>query len=111
MLNLLCHIFLIIIKIPFFISPLQNGFKTFLGVVPAVANWNAKQDEFSLILDNNPLCDFVELPEDHPNLLYSNIVCGVIRGALEMVYLIVCTNFVYNYIYLFMKGVFLMIYC
>ena len=42
-------------------------------------------DEFSLILDQNPLVDFVELPENHPNLLYSNIICGVVRGALEMV--------------------------
>ncbi len=63
----------------------QVGFKNFLGVVPTVANWNAKGDEFSLILDQNPLTDFVELPEDHPNLLYSNVICGVIRGALEMV--------------------------
>lgn len=54
-------------------------------MVPTVANWNQTNDEFSLILDQNPLTDFVELPEDHPNLLYSNILCGVIRGALEMV--------------------------
>ena len=59
--------------------------------MPTIANWNLKQDEFSLILENNPLCDFVELPEDHPNLLYSNIVCGVLRGALEMV-CISCRN-------------------
>ena len=63
----------------------QVGFKTFLGVIPIVANWNQRGDEFSLILDQNPLVEFVELPDDHPQLLYSNIVCGVIRGALEMV--------------------------
>lgn len=63
----------------------QQGFKTFLGIVPVIANWSPKGDEFSLILESNPLTDFVELPEDHPNLLYSNIICGVIRGALEMV--------------------------
>lgn len=57
----------------------------FLGIVPTVANWNSKGDEFSLILEQNPLVDFVELPEDHPNLLYSNVICGVISGALEMV--------------------------
>ena len=50
-----------------------------------MANWSPKCDEFSLILDQNPLVDFVELPEDHPELLYSNIICGVVRGALEMV--------------------------
>ena len=64
----------------------------FLGVVPTVANWSAKGDEFSLILDQNPLVDFVELPESHQGLFYSNIICGVIRGALEMVY--PQTNFV-----------------
>ena len=52
---------------------------------PTIANWNSQMDEFSLILDQNPLVDFVELPENHPNLLYSNIICGVVRGALEMV--------------------------
>ena len=57
----------------------------FLGIVPTVANWNSKGDEFSLIIEQNPLVDFVELPEDHPNLLYSNVICGVISGALEMV--------------------------
>ena len=57
----------------------------FLGIVPLVANWNSKGDEFSLIIEQNPLVDFVELPEDHPNLLYSNVICGVISGALEMV--------------------------
>ncbi|CAI8049891.1 Trafficking protein particle complex subunit 3 [Geodia barretti] len=70
------------------------GFKMFLGVVPTVANWSAKGDEFSLILDQNPLVDFVELPETHQGLLYSNIICGVIRGALEMVQLEVKVWFV-----------------
>ncbi|XP_064404239.1 trafficking protein particle complex subunit 3-like [Halichondria panicea] len=70
------------------------GFKTFLGVVPVVTNWSPRNDEFSLILDQNPLTDFVELPEDHPNLLFSNIMCGVVRGALEMVQLEVNVSFV-----------------
>ena len=42
-------------------------------------------DEFSLLFDSNPLADFVELPDDHRKLLYSNVLCGVLRGALEMV--------------------------
>ncbi|KAG7245120.1 hypothetical protein INR49_023686 [Caranx melampygus] len=41
-------------------------------------------DEFSLILENNPLVDFVELPDNHSTLIYSNLLCGVLRGALEM---------------------------
>jgi len=38
-----------------------------------------------LIFDENPLTEFVELPEDAMDLWYSNILCGVIRGALELV--------------------------
>lgn len=33
----------------------------------------------------NPLATFVELPPTCANLQYSNILCGVIRGALHMV--------------------------
>ncbi|BBN04638.1 trafficking protein particle complex subunit 3 [Marchantia polymorpha subsp. ruderalis] len=61
------------------------GFKMFLGVTGSVANWNADGTECSLILDDNPLVDFVELPETCQGLYYCNILCGVIRGALEMV--------------------------
>ncbi|KAL7747699.1 hypothetical protein RI367_006988 [Sorochytrium milnesiophthora] len=65
------------------------GFKAFLNVTPTVTNVSADGKEFSLILDENPLADFVELPEEaraaQNGLWYSNILCGVLRGALEMV--------------------------
>ena len=65
----------------------------YLGVVPKVDNWSVSGREFSLCLDHNPLVDFVELPDDHRTLWYSNILCGVIRGALEMVWgLCVCVR-------------------
>ncbi|KAK2149848.1 hypothetical protein LSH36_434g00009 [Paralvinella palmiformis] len=70
------------------------GFKMFLGIVPVVTNWSASGDEFSLLLENNPLTDFVELPEGHSSLNYSNILCGVLRGALEMVEMEVAVWFV-----------------
>ncbi|RDD38393.1 Trafficking protein particle complex subunit 3 [Trichoplax sp. H2] len=63
----------------------KNGFKTFLGITPNVTNWSTDGKEFSLILDNNPLTEFVELPENHTSLSFSNILCGALRGALEMV--------------------------
>lgn len=46
-----------------------------------------RQPEFSLILDENPLADFVEMPPDarQGGLWWSNVLAGVIRGALEMV--------------------------
>lgn len=67
----------------------KQAFKMFLGIQPAVSNWSPQFDEFSLILDPNPLIEFVELPEDGnlDNLTYSQIICGAIRGALEMVQL------------------------
>lgn len=57
----------------------------YLGITPSVTNWSPAGDEFSLILESNPLVDFVELPDNHSNLVYSNLLCGVLRGALEMV--------------------------
>ena len=36
-------------------------------------------------LPDNPLADFVELPPTYSELRYSSLLCGVIRGALEMV--------------------------
>lgn len=64
------------------------GFKIFLNVAPTVTNWTSDNNQFSLIFDENPLADFVELPDDgraQDELWFSNILCGVLRGALEMV--------------------------
>lgn len=66
----------------------QVGFKIFLNITPTVTNWTSDNKQFSLILDENPLADFVELPDDgraQDELWFSNILCGVLRGALEMV--------------------------
>lgn len=43
--------------------------------------------EFSLTFEENPLAEFVELPLDARSggLWFSNVLVGVIRGALEMV--------------------------
>ena len=69
------------------------AFKMFLGVGVDVANWNADKTACSLLLYDNPLNDFVEIPPN-TNLLYSNILCGVIRGALEMIMMKVDAFFV-----------------
>ncbi|KAK3260517.1 hypothetical protein CYMTET_30525 [Cymbomonas tetramitiformis] len=63
----------------------KHGLKMFLGVTASVSNWNADNTECSLIMDDNPMVDFVELPEQYSNLSYCNMLCGVFRGALEMV--------------------------
>lgn len=73
------------------------GFKMFLNITPTVDNWSPDNKSFSLILDENPLAEFVELPDDGKavkELWYSNILTGVIKGALEMVQLEVEAYFV-----------------
>ena len=66
----------------------QIGFKIFLNITPSVTNWSSDNKQFSLVFEENPLADFVELPDDgksQDELWFSNIFCGVLRGALEMV--------------------------
>ncbi|KAL9116036.1 MAG: hypothetical protein Q9227_000404 [Pyrenula ochraceoflavens] len=73
------------------------GFKIFLNVTPTVTNWSSDSKQFSLVLDENPLADFVELPDDgraQDELWFSNILCGILRGALEMVQMQVEAHFV-----------------
>ncbi|KAL8811050.1 MAG: hypothetical protein Q9223_003173 [Gallowayella weberi] len=73
------------------------GFKMFLNITPAVSNWSADNKSFSLIFDENPLADFVELPNDgraQDELWFSNVLCGILRGALEMVQMQVEAHYV-----------------
>ncbi|XP_052709623.1 trafficking protein particle complex subunit 3-like [Crassostrea angulata] len=70
------------------------AFKMYLGIQPVVSNWSAAGDEFSLLIENNPLTDFVELPPGHSQLNFSNILCGVLKAALEMVQMEVDVRFV-----------------
>lgn len=64
------------------------GFKVFMNVTPVVSGWSQDGKSFGLVFEENPLADFVELPDDgraQEELWYSNVLCGVVRGALEMV--------------------------
>lgn len=87
------------------------GFKMFLNITPAVTNWSQDGKTFSLLFEDNPLTDFVEvrlcclgghedadvllqLPEDATALSYCSLLCGVLRGSLEMVQLQVECSFV-----------------
>uniref|UniRef100_A0A7S2RZ33 Trafficking protein particle complex subunit n=1 Tax=Mucochytrium quahogii TaxID=96639 RepID=A0A7S2RZ33_9STRA len=65
------------------------GFKMFLNITPEVKDWDDKGTTCTLVLDNNPLEEFVEIPSSCSGLKYSNMLCGVIRGALESVCLAV----------------------
>ncbi|ORY15706.1 trafficking protein-like protein particle complex subunit 3 [Clohesyomyces aquaticus] len=73
------------------------GFKIFLNITPTITNWSSDNKQFSLIFDENPLADFVELPDDgraQDELWFSNILVGVLRGALEMVHMQVEAHFI-----------------
>lgn len=75
----------------------QVGFKIFLNITPTITNWTSDSKQFSLMFDENPFADFVELPDDgraQDELWYSNILCGVLRGALEMVQMQVEAHFI-----------------
>ncbi|CCK69726.1 TRAPP complex core subunit BET3 KNAG_0C06320 [Huiozyma naganishii CBS 8797] len=64
------------------------AFKIFLNLTPEVAHWNAARDSFDLVFGENPLAEHVELPPGASGQLwFSNVLCGVLRGALEMVQL------------------------
>ncbi|KDQ61011.1 hypothetical protein JAAARDRAFT_67422 [Jaapia argillacea MUCL 33604] len=84
------------------------GFKSFLNITPTVTHSqpqpsgsrppsqaNPTGSSFILTLDENPLAEFVELPEEalEGGLWFSNVLCGVLRGALEMVQMQVQAEF------------------
>ena len=70
----------------------QVAFKAFLNITPGLSfpplqQNSTQQSEFILSFDENPLSEFAELPRDakEGGLWFSNVLCGVLRGALEMV--------------------------
>ncbi|WVW85389.1 hypothetical protein I302_107427 [Kwoniella bestiolae CBS 10118] len=82
------------------------AFRTFLGISPSLSfppPSNSQQpasnlpqpNEFILTFDENPLAEFAELPRDarEGGLWFSNVLCGVVRGALEMIQMQVETRF------------------
>ena len=75
-------------------SVAKVAFKMFLGVTAEVVGWNADFTACSLVLPDNPLAEFAELPPTLSGLYYSNVLCGVVRGALEMVQMRVDVRFI-----------------
>ena len=54
----------------------------YLGIIGTYNQVSEK--EFHLIFPLNPISFYVELPESLNDLCYSNIICGMIRGMLEI---------------------------
>lgn len=59
--------------------------RMFLGVGGHCADWNADHTSCLVVMETNPLADFVELPERYRDLSCGQMLCGVIVGALEQV--------------------------
>lgn len=72
------------------------GFRIFLNVVPRVEQWAPSGKACVLVLDENPLAEFVELgeAERRGGLWYLNVLVGVLKGALQSVQLEVEAEFV-----------------
>ncbi|CAJ0599479.1 unnamed protein product [Cylicocyclus nassatus] len=65
--------------------------------VPAtVSNWGGGDREFSLIIENNPLTELVEVPASLSSLNYSQIIAGAIRGGLEALHFKVYSSVIEN---------------
>jgi hypothetical protein len=79
----------------------EDGVQNVFGDTGQGGGFSQDQKSFSIYLQENPLSTFVELPGDEQSgdddlrrLKYSNVYCGVIRGALEQVNLKVECNIV-----------------
>ncbi|KAH7830117.1 Transport protein particle (TRAPP) component Bet3-like protein A [Monocercomonoides exilis] len=69
------------------------GFKMFLGI-QAQTTFPGPENVFHIIFKDNPMTEFVELPEKLQSISYCNVLCGVIQGALEMVHITSACTFV-----------------
>ena len=63
----------------------RGAFRAFLGVTPRVSDWNDSGTAVSLLFDESPLTDWVELPRELAGLRYQNLLAGAVRGGLEQV--------------------------
>ena len=70
------------------------GFKMFLNI-DANVTVDENKKEFNITFSDNPLSDFVELPDNYSSTIwYSNILCGIIRGGLKTLNTIVKCTFI-----------------
>ena len=57
----------------------------FLGIPARAEDFKNDDKEFVLAFGDNPFTSFVELPDPSCPLVYANVICGIIRGALKTV--------------------------
>ena len=54
----------------------------YLGIIGTYNQVSEK--EYHLIFPENPISSYVELPESLEGLCYPNIICGILRGMMEI---------------------------
>uniref|UniRef100_A0A915D304 Trafficking protein particle complex subunit n=1 Tax=Ditylenchus dipsaci TaxID=166011 RepID=A0A915D304_9BILA len=65
----------------------KNALKSYLGVTAQATSVSPNGDEYSIVLESNPLVEFVEIPPEWSKICYSQVICGAIRGALEALHM------------------------
>lgn len=68
------------------------GFKMFAGVDVSLSQ--RSEQEFAFSFRDNPLDMHVHVPDELRGLSYSNVLCGIVRGACEAVNVRVRCHFV-----------------
>ena len=58
----------------------------FLNISARVSHYSPEQKVCYLVFRENPLAEFVILPPScQDTLWYSNVLCGILRGALDII--------------------------
>lgn len=68
-----------------------ESFKHYLNIESKIKIIDKK--EFIINFNNNPFEKNLELSEEHDSLVYSNIICGIISGALDNINIYSNCNF------------------
>uniref|UniRef100_A0A0A9VY32 Trafficking protein particle complex subunit 3 n=2 Tax=Lygus hesperus TaxID=30085 RepID=A0A0A9VY32_LYGHE len=78
-----------------------DAFSIFLGVQAAASAAAADDDwtSFHISFTHNPLNTFVQLPPSVKGLVYSNIYCGALVGALKAISIHAESNFIQDELY------------
>ena len=64
----------------------KGALRMFLNVPASVTAWSPDGAECSVVFTDNPLAEFVELPDElRGRLKYSALLAGAVRGGFEMV--------------------------
>jgi hypothetical protein len=72
----------------------KQAFKMFLNITADVEKYDETNKSCYLVFRENPFAEYVILPSSiEKSLWYSNIICGMIRGALEMIGIVVKAYF------------------